>query len=357
MKIAFVINDLSNTGTNIATRDLIFQLKKSYNIDSDIYYFDVVNGELEFNVKKRRIRFLQQFDFSRYDIIHSSQFRSDLYVHLHKFLRKSRTRFITSVHSIIEHDLTFTYGNLISRIVAPFWLNLKKNNDAIFVSSDSMHEHYKELFRRRNVNTIEYGRSIDPDLNFEFPSTDLETISAIKAKFKIIGTVGSLIKRKNYAVTVTLLKKYRDYAWICLGTGEEHAHLVQLLNDANVADRAVFLGFKTDSRPYYQYFDIFFHPSKSEGFPLVVIDAMSHKVPMLLNNLTVYRSNIKEDMAFYFDADNESSLYDAFERIQKNRQSAGNAVNKSYSVYRNKFSMECYVLKHYEVFNDILGKK
>ena len=359
MKIAFFFNNLSNTGTNIATRDLIFQLKKSYEVDIDVFFFDKVDNELIINEKNTQISFFSNIDFTIYNIVHSSNLRSDLYVFLCKFFRfkNKHTKYVTSVHSIIKEDLNYTYGKLISKIFSPFWILLKKNNDAIIVSSDSMSLYYQKIFKNRNLNVIEYGRSIDPLIDFVVSEIDMELILNLKSNYKIIGTVGALIKRKNYSIIIDLLNKDENYAWICLGEGEDFENLVRLINENNLETRVLFLGFKTDSRPFYKYFDLFFHPSRSEGFALVIIDAMSHKIPMLLSNLSVYKSIIKEDMAFYFDLDNDISLHSTFMKISEGGINVNNAIDKSFKIYENKFSIDQYGLKHFEIFKNLIKEK
>jgi glycosyltransferase involved in cell wall biosynthesis len=357
MKIAFVLNNLSNTGTNIATRDLIYQLKEKYSsIEIDIYFFDKVNNELIIYEKKNQISFFSNIDFTRYDIVHSSNLRSDAFVFLNKLIKfyNKKTKFVTSIHSIIEEDLTCTYSKLISKVVSPFWIFLKKRNDAIIVSSDSMYLYYLESFKNKNLNVIEYGRSIEPLIEFVIPDYDNKIILGIKDKYKIIGTVGALISRKNYVLVIDLLLKNKNFAWVCLGIGDELEKLTELLIKFNIQDRVVFLGFKPDSRPYYKYFDLFFHPSKSEGFALVIIDAMSHKIPMLLSSLDVYKSIIKEDMAFYFDLNDAESLQIAFENFLKGDIHLSSAIDKSFEIYKTTFSIEQYGNKHFKIFNDLV---
>jgi glycosyltransferase involved in cell wall biosynthesis len=356
MKIAFIFNDLSNTGTNIATRDLIYQLKKSHDIDVDVYFLRAVNDEIDVFAKKTQIKFFTRIDFSIYDIVHSSTLRSDFFVSLNKMFRNKRikTKFVTSVHSIIKEDLTYTYGKFISRLISPLWLNVKRNNDAIIVSSDSMYAYYKSIFKNKNLSIIQYGRSISPITDFLISDDDKQIILKLKSKFKIIGTVGSLIKRKNYVAVIDLLKRHEDFAWVCLGLGEEFENLKKLLKENDLDERVAFLGFKTDSRPYYKYFDLFFHPSRSEGFALVIIDAMSHEKPMLLAELDVYKSIIKDNMAFYFKLDDQESLNNAFEKINEDGVFVAKAVEKSFEIYKSNFSIEVYGLKHYNVFCDLL---
>lgn len=357
MRIAFILNSLANSGTNIATRDLIYQLKKSYILDIDVFVFDATDDGLHVNARTINIDFFSKVDFSKYDIVHSSTLRSDLFVCVKKLFsfKKDSAKYATSIHNIIEEDLLYTYGKFVSKVVSLIWLKIKKNNDAIVVSSESMYSFYQNLIDIKKLHIIEYGRTIDPVVDFEVPDSDIKIISKLKTNYKIIGTIGTLTKRKNYSVVIDLLNRYEDYAWVCLGIGDEYEILLELIKQNKLENRVEFLGFRTDSRPYYKYFDLLFHPSRSEGFSLVLIDAMSHKTPLLLSKLIVYESILKEDMVFYFDLDNNISLFNAFERLQQNGNQLSNAIEKSYAIYENKFSMDECGVKHYNIFKDLIN--
>ena len=97
MRIAFVLNSLANSGTNIATRDLICQLKKSYFLDIDVFVFDSTDDGLHINARTIKINFFFKIDFSKYDIVLSSTLRSDLFVSIKKLFsfKKDRTKYAT----------------------------------------------------------------------------------------------------------------------------------------------------------------------------------------------------------------------------------------------------------------------
>lgn len=50
-------------------------------------------------------------------------------------------------------------------------------------------------------------------------------------------------------------------------------------------DNVHFAGYQIDTRPWYAKADIFFLPSRNEGFPSVFIEAMSHGVPLVVKKL------------------------------------------------------------------------
>ena len=302
------------------------------------------------NVKT--FNFFSIIEFRNFEIIYSSTLKSDFYVFLNKNIIRNNGKavFVTTIHNIIKEDLHYDYGLFISTIFSKLWIFVKRNNDKVVVSSASMLKHYEKSFDKSQLNLIEYGRSKVGFPKYEVPLSDIIQISKLKENFTIVGTIGSLIKRKNYVLVIDLLLKYDHLAWVCLGTGEDEMNLKDLVKENALQNRVLFLGNRSDSRPYYAFFDFFFHPSRSEGFALVLIDAMSNKKPILLARLPVYKSILKDDMVFYFELDNNKSLFDAFDKLIQNRISTNLHVEKAYKIYSNRFSISTYGKKYSMLF-------
>ena len=354
MRIAIILNSLSSTGTNIATKDFVDELLKKQNIEITVFSLkSFKKGDLMFeNVKF--FNFFSIVKFQNFDIVYSSTLRSDFYVFLNKSIIRNNGKavFITTIHNIIVEDLYYDYGLFISTIFSKLWIFVKRNNDKVVVSSASMLKHYEKSFDKSQLNLIEYGRSKVGFPKYEVPLSDIIQISKLKENFTIVGTIGSLIKRKNYVLVIDLLLKYDHLAWVCLGTGEDEMNLKDLVKENALQNRVLFLGNRPDSRPYYSFFDVFFHPSKSEGFALVLIDAMSNKTPILLARLTVYKSILKDDMVFYFNLNSKNSLFEQYEKLISDIKSTNLNVQKAFDVYENRFSITKYGENYFKLFKN-----
>ena len=352
MKIAIILNSLSSTGTNIATKDFVDELLKKQNIEITVFSLkSFKKGDLMFeNVKF--FSFFSIVKFQNFDVVYSSTLRSDFYVFLNKSIIRNNGKalFITTIHNIIVEDLYYDYGLIISTIFSKFWMFLKKNNHKVVVSSESMLKYYEKYFDKSKLSLIEYGRSKVGLPKYILPLSDSTQILKLKEKFKIVGTIGSLIKRKNYILVIDLLLKYDDLAWVCLGTGVDEMNLKEIVKENALQNRVLFLGNRPDSRPYYSFFDVFFHPSKSEGFALVLIDAMSNKTPILLATLPVYKSILKDDMVFYFNLNSKNSLFEQYEKLISDMKSTNLNVQKAFDVYENRFSIINYGEKYLKIF-------
>lgn len=115
--------------------------------------------------------------------------------------------------------------------------------------------------------------------------------------------VGRFVEMKGLAVVRALAKRFADYSWIVVGHGPIDPRAWGL---ANV--RCVGLVPHHQIANYYQAADLLILPSFSEGFPLVVQEAMACGTPALITpdtaraipgvaNVTLQASPTMDDMA------------------------------------------------------------
>ena len=66
---------------------------------------------------------------------------------------------------------------------------------------------------------------------------------------------------------------------VIVGGGSEQARLEELAREVGVAERLELVGWSDEPRRYLAGFDAFVLPSRQEGFPLAVVEAMLAGVP------------------------------------------------------------------------------
>ncbi len=103
----------------------------------------------------------------------------------------------------------------------------------------------------------------------------------------LILSAGELIERKNHEVIIRALAKINnpDIYYALAGKGPLKDYLANLASDLGVADRMLFLGFRTDVFELYHAADISVFPSKIEGLGLAGVEAMAAGVPLVSSNV------------------------------------------------------------------------
>ena len=107
----------------------------------------------------------------------------------------------------------------------------------------------------------------------------------IPAGALVVGSVGRLHPDKNHQLLLRAAARLRsqgvDVFVVIVGDGPERAALATLAEDLGVSGHATFLGERTDVERILPAFDAFALPSKTEGTPVTLLEAMAARVPIV----------------------------------------------------------------------------
>lgn len=105
---------------------------------------------------------------------------------------------------------------------------------------------------------------------------------------KIIGTVSALEKEKNIKefiyIAKELLSSNEDLFFIIFGEGSEREVLKRKIIEENLDKKILLVGYRENIQQDIGLLDLFLFTSKNEGFPLVLLEAMSSKIPIVSAN-------------------------------------------------------------------------
>lgn len=90
----------------------------------------------------------------------------------------------------------------------------------------------------------------------------------------LIGAIGRIEFQKGFDTLIRALPEIPRATLVLVGDGSERARLEDLARDLGVANRILWAGWSEDSRGYLPSFDVFALPSRFEGFPLALLEAL-----------------------------------------------------------------------------------
>jgi glycosyltransferase involved in cell wall biosynthesis len=142
----------------------------------------------------------------------------------------------------------------------------------------------------------------------------LLTVSAKRPHKNLMRLLGALARLPGRRRPVLVMPGYRTEHERELRT---HAHLLGLEQDVR------FIGWVSDDEleELYRAADAFVFPSLSEGFGLPVLEAMARGVPVATSGRTSL-AEVAGDAALLFDAEDETSIAAAVERLLSDRELA-----------------------------------
>lgn len=97
----------------------------------------------------------------------------------------------------------------------------------------------------------------------------------------IVGSIGRLDAMKAHDVLLRAAAQVEGVRVIVLGEGTERKNLEQLAIDLGIADRIELRGWVEKPAEHLPQFDVLAMPSRSEGFPLAMVEAMLAARPVV----------------------------------------------------------------------------
>lgn len=120
--------------------------------------------------------------------------------------------------------------------------------------------------------------------------TDKETLLKIKSELGIqkddfvIGAVGRVynqVKRFSDIIEGIHLIDNPKIKLILIGEGPDLEYLKKITSSLDLDGQIIFLGHQSNPHPYYSLMNLFCIPSLQEGFGMVAVEAMMHKLPLI----------------------------------------------------------------------------
>jgi glycosyltransferase involved in cell wall biosynthesis len=296
MRIAIIITALAKQGSIYVFKELIHQLGKHENCEVDLFYFDD-KVEIEVECPVTRISLFGALPDFNYDIVHSTGLRPDTYIFLHKKKFPSKTRFISTIHSYIRKDLQNEYNWIVSFLASNFWYRILRAQDLVAVLTADARDYYKKLLKPE-ITVVNNGKTIINDNNV--PESDAELLNALATRYKIIGTHAKITRIKGLETVINALIQLPEYAFVVIGKGRDLDELIELAEKNNVKDRCLFLGFRSNILPYFQYYHVYTMPSYIEGLPMALIEAVANRVPCLCSDINTFKELFDDSQIITF---------------------------------------------------------
>jgi len=154
-----------------------------------------------------------------------------------------------------------------------------------------------------------------------------------------IGYIGRLSTEKNLELLLRAFKEFKLVAnvpckLVLVGDGKLRLSLKQLATTLKINGDIVFTGFQKNILPFLSSFDVFVLPSKIEGTPISLIEAMAAGKAIIASKIPPIEAIVADEKeALLFNPDNSAELKDKllafFDDSELCKKLGSNARNKS----------------------------
>lgn len=215
----------------------------------------------------------QILERTRPDILHTHGYRCDI---LHGW--HARRRGIATVSTL--HGSSRMGG--LSHLFEWFQLRALRRFDAVVAVSKPLERELVELGVSGDRVHLVPNAWTPPEGPLDRPESR-DKLGLREADGPILGWVGRLIPIKGCDVFLEALGLIVDLSWtaVIVGDGPERNSLEEWVEDQGLSDRIHFLGSVPNAARYFSAFDLQILSSRSEGTPMVLLEAMGTGVPVI----------------------------------------------------------------------------
>jgi glycosyltransferase involved in cell wall biosynthesis len=164
--------------------------------------------------------------------------------------------------------------------------------------------------------------------------------------------VGTLKKLKNFEYLLEVFKylKNEEIYLDIYGDGDKTKYEdIIKLNGLKVR----MMGYKEDLSDILPGYNLFIMPSKFEGFPLSLFEAMASGVPLLLSNIAPLKS-IAGEHAIYLDLDNAEAVSTIIQSILNKKIDISSMAKNAKAYAEKTVKREIYINKLLAIYEELL---
>jgi N-acetyl-alpha-D-glucosaminyl L-malate synthase BshA len=152
-----------------------------------------------------------------------------------------------------------------------------------------------------------------------------------------------------------ITKKYQNVKLLIVGGGPKREELGIKVSDLGLSKFIIFTGKVSQEmiQEYYQMADIFVLPSHTEGLPLVVVEAMSCGLPVVVSNVGGSPEIVKNgENGFLVSPGNEKDLFTKLEILVSHDELRNEFGKKSLEIINEEFKIEKKAEKLIELYEN-----
>ena len=165
---------------------------------------------------------------------------------------------------------------------------------------------------------------------------------------------------KNVFMYAEIGKKLKEkgvkYSLKVVGNGPLYNQLKEKIKSYSIEDYVKLEGKQINPKPYYEEADIYIHPADKEGFGIVVPEAMSSGLPVIVSNkggLPELVNNMEDGIIV--DAYNPEEWANAIIILYNDRILYNKISKNGYSTYLARFTPKIYAENLDKIYDELIS--
>ena len=231
---------------------------------------------------------------------------------------------------------------------------------AIAITSVSVEELTDAGFPREKIAYIPNGVDLPPETEFRQRASTRARLG-VQASEVLVTFLGTLTEKKDVSTLLDAFSRLiaageRTAKIHIMGDGPLREALERQADGLGLANRVRFMGQVDDPSTYLIASDIFVLPSRVEGLPNALLEAMACQVACVVTpvggNLDVV---LHEENGLVTPVGDAEAMARMLLRLLEDRQLRERLAAAGRQTVENRFAIEKIAKRHLELYNDVLG--
>lgn len=183
----------------------------------------------------------------------------------------------------------------------------------------------------------------------------------------LVTTVGIVIARKNVDGALrsfhAAISRGAPGHFLVIGPMPEdhadyHRELRAFIDAHGIGDRVSFLGLRSPVAPYLQASDVFIFPSRREGMPNSVLEAMACGLPCIVSGSAGIETSVITHgrNGFAIDVDDDETFAATLERLLRDPELRADIGAAARETIVGRFSLDAIASQYRDLYSELLGR-
>lgn len=172
----------------------------------------------------------------------------------------------------------------------------------------------------------------------------------------LVGGMGRLDRQKGFDLLIDALAVLPGVSAVIAGEGPERDALLRQAEDLSVADRFLIVPWQEEVGPFLRSLDLFVLPSRYEGLPLALLEAMATGVPVVAAEVgAIGEAAVSGQTAFLVPADDVQALAGGIRQLLDDEEGRTRLGARAREAWQARFTAERMQQQYADLFTRLLG--
>jgi glycosyltransferase involved in cell wall biosynthesis len=271
----------------------------------------------------------------------------------------ARVPVIISTELTLKDQAPTRFKRIRDRFLMPINGYMNNFTDQIICASEGIKRQWETKSTSDRIKVIYSPFDISKLSRIKEELSDKENY---RTNGRVVGIVGRLSEEKRHIDLLNafeeVLKTFPDARLLIVGDGYLRKNLEKKVTEMHLANNITFTGFQENVFTYLKKMDVFVLPSRTEGTPLSILEAMSVGIPVIATNVGgIPEIVIDNETGLLVSPESPLDLANSIKKLLSNPRMMNKMGQKAKALVLQRFNPINFIREHEAVYKSLLIKK